>query len=274
MLLVQKNKDNHLLKIIFIHRPDSLLAQAMSESICLPSLVLANAVRRTILNDLQGYAADEATFFKNTSLQTEEMIAFSLAWAPLRWSSTGKAASLSVHNSADEKFFRTVRCRDLIGPDLEFVDPMAPIAKLAPGEELMVDVTFKAGSGREHSKFCRAVRVGCMPTKDGCTLTAWMVDPQDSVIPDALKRISSGLCSYHATRRDTDHTFEFPNDTLAILMQHYVTERLGSNMSVVSWFDKSLKVECDNPTDLHRASAIVGQVAETVSRLIASFETN
>lgn len=241
----------------------------MIEEVHVPNLVIANALRRTILNDLPGYAAIDATFLDNTSLQTEENIAFALAWSAMDHTSAGRTGALCVSNSPSNKFFKTVRCEDIEGDNLKFVDPSAPVAKLAPGEKINLKINFSAGVGRSHSKFCRVARVSCMERDTDVSLRAFLVNENDSVIARATTCLRSQMLGIEAQGVECSREFALQTDTAAILLQHYAAEILPvQNLTIVNWFKNKLLLTCDDGDDLAEAVALVRDASQQIYNIL------
>lgn len=136
---------------------------------------IGNIYRRTIMNRLNSYAIVDALILHNSSILTEEMIAFNLAW--LRLSERAGAAvsrepieealSLDITNKTRGQISVTGADMTLCRPDLPFdVDPDGRIACLGPGQAITLSCTVRRGNGAEHCKFCPARRVGLTKKED------------------------------------------------------------------------------------------------------------
>ena len=148
---------------------------AETTSLTLKNSFVANALRRVILNDIASYAPSHITLRRNTSLMTDDMLAFNIAWlklacvAPDVPAAIDRALSLTVTNT--ERSTKNVTGADfVVHADTRFkvAEPDAVVCKLAPGEELDIDVAVRRGTGKQHSKYSAATKVGVLCTGDGC----------------------------------------------------------------------------------------------------------
>jgi DNA-directed RNA polymerase subunit D len=112
---------------------------------------LANAIRRYI-NHVQTLAIDEVEIIKNDSPLYDETIAHRMGLIPLKSSkvvSDKSSAELKI-KSKEEGF---VLAEGLESKDVEIPYKKIPITALSKGQEIEINASAKAGTGKEHSKF-------------------------------------------------------------------------------------------------------------------------
>jgi len=134
------------------------------------SVYLANAIRRTILNEVPTMAIEDVEFRKNNSLLYDEIIAHRLGLIPLK-------TDLKTYNYAEECTCKAEGCakcqtvgslkvkgpRMVLASDLKFKDPAIkpafpdmPIVLLLKNQELELEATAVLGKGKVHSKWIPA----------------------------------------------------------------------------------------------------------------------
>lgn len=128
---------------------------------------LANAVRRSIMEEVPVMAIEEVTFIKNTSALYDEIIAHRLGLTPL-------STDLKGYNLIEDckcKGKGCMRCQlkfvlEAKGPCVVYAEnlkskdskirpvyPKMPIVKLLKGQTLQIEAIAKLGKGKEHAKF-------------------------------------------------------------------------------------------------------------------------
>uniref|UniRef100_A0A6C0KG53 DNA-directed RNA polymerase RpoA/D/Rpb3-type domain-containing protein n=1 Tax=viral metagenome TaxID=1070528 RepID=A0A6C0KG53_9ZZZZ len=143
----------------------------MTVTVRTPSVGVGNALRRTILNELETYAPHEVLVRENSSLLTDEMLAFNLAWLKLTACPSvggGQHADLVLPSALTIDVCNTTsKTRAVRGSDftvnalaISVAEPTALVCKLGPGEALRLDVDVARGRGATHCKFSPASRVG------------------------------------------------------------------------------------------------------------------
>lgn len=111
---------------------------------------IANAIRRSLLNDVTTYAPKSICIQKNTSCQTDEYIAHRVGLIPFDYPKNVTIEdiphlSCSVTGS-------TAFSKDLVG-DFFRATQNVPIMKLDNGQELSFTIEFERGTGAKHAKF-------------------------------------------------------------------------------------------------------------------------
>ncbi|MDA1196422.1 MAG: DNA-directed RNA polymerase subunit D [Nanoarchaeota archaeon] len=127
----------------------------------------ANALRRTVIEDVATMAIEDVEFRKNTSILYDEIIAHRLGLIPL----TTDLKSYMLPEDVDEDQRESARCRlsmtlNAKGPctvyakDIESMDPKVkpvegdmPIVKLLKGQSLELECGAFLGKGKEHVKW-------------------------------------------------------------------------------------------------------------------------
>lgn len=129
--------------------------------------IVANTLRRLIVEEVPSLAIEEVTFIKNNSVLYDEVIAHRLGLIPLK-------ADLKSYNMPSECKCKDKGCSmcqihfklDVKGPatvyseDLKFTEPKVlaaypkmPIAKLLKGQRLEIEGIAILGNGKIHTKF-------------------------------------------------------------------------------------------------------------------------
>ena len=132
---------------------------------------LANAVRRSIMEEVPVMAIEEVTFVKNTSALYDEIIAHRLGLTPL-------STDLKGYNLIQDckcKGKGCMRCQlkfvlEAKGPCVVYAEnlkskdskirpvyPKMPIVKLLKGQTLQIEAIAQLGKGKEHAKFSPAL---------------------------------------------------------------------------------------------------------------------
>jgi len=132
---------------------------------------LANAVRRSIMEEVPVMAIEEVTFVKNTSALYDEIIAHRLGLTPL-------STDLKGYNLIEDckcKGKGCMRCQlkfvlEAKGPCVVYAEnlkskdskirpvyPKMPIVKLLKGQTLQIEAIARLGKGKQHAKFSPAL---------------------------------------------------------------------------------------------------------------------
>ncbi len=132
---------------------------------------LANAVRRSIMEEVPVMAIEEVTFVKNTSALYDEIIAHRLGLTPL-------STDLKGYNLIEDckcKGKGCMRCQlkfvlEAKGPCVVYAEnlkskdskirpvyPKMPIVKLLKGQTLQIEALARLGKGKQHAKFAPAL---------------------------------------------------------------------------------------------------------------------
>jgi DNA-directed RNA polymerase subunit D len=135
---------------------------------------LVNAIRRTLLSEIQKLAIDEVIFYDNTSPMTNEIVAHRLSMIPIPADvdlfvprdqcACGGAGcpNCTLIYTLSKEGPCTVYSGDLEAQRSEFSikDKEIPIVKLAEGQRLILEAMAILGSAREHVKYQAAFAVG------------------------------------------------------------------------------------------------------------------
>lgn len=113
---------------------------------------LANALRRTIIMDIEVWAPDTVTFEVNTSCQTDEYIAHRIGLIPFKKIGEGTEMKINVKG-------RTVFTSDLVGNSFEFVND-CEIIEMIENQELNATINFKLKKGSTHARYKLCSGVG------------------------------------------------------------------------------------------------------------------
>ena len=151
-------------------------------------LSTANALRRTLLSDLQAFAIEEVDFLQNTSPMFNEYIASRLGLIPFTYEES-VAADAKITLSLNAEGPCMVYSRDLKSSDdkIRPFNENVPIMKLAAGQKLSFDATAVKGTAKQHAKFqCALASYAAVPELKKKGSASW-----DSV----LKNMPSELVS-------------------------------------------------------------------------------
>ena len=109
---------------------------------------MLNALRRSLLEDVENIAPKSVTITTNTTCQNDEYIAHRLSMIPFEKKVDDEDAegSLSVED-------KTAWASELCGNIVPLVD--VPIMKMRKGQQLDLSIEFTKGRGADHVKFSR-----------------------------------------------------------------------------------------------------------------------
>ena len=150
---------------------------AEAEWLCIMSFVIpcenvveANTARRYMLNSISRWAAHRVEIVENTTLLTDEMIAFYLAWAPLKTEVPGRpgdvltqAIDLVVTGAPPRhNQFEVIRMGrlNLKSDNFKIPDDHMPLFKIQDQERLHLRIDVRCGTGYEHCKYCPIIKAG------------------------------------------------------------------------------------------------------------------
>lgn len=135
------------------------------------SILTANSIRRAIMTEVPTMAVEHVFIYKNTSVMDDEILAHRLGLIPLRTnlekyvpndececkSELGcQKCSVTLYLEAKaEDEVKLVYSKDIRAEDEETspVDPDIPIVKLAPGQEISIEMRAIMGRGKDHAKW-------------------------------------------------------------------------------------------------------------------------
>lgn len=132
-------------------------ARAASYTVTLPGGAgFCNAVRRSLIEDVESWAPRRVTFRTNTSCQTDEFLSHRIGLVPFRRAVEQGATTLDLRVAGPT----TVRAADLVGSGMEAVYPDIEIMVLAGGQELDLTVEFDKRAGSAHTRYAPCGAVG------------------------------------------------------------------------------------------------------------------
>ena len=125
--------------------------------------VTANTCRRILFNDIPTYAIHKVTIVSNTTMMTDEMVAFALAWVCLRArqpSSIGDILENALEIDVIARtsgMYQVVRAKDLLvkSPKIQISEPDSPIFKIAQGQRLALRMDAPMGFATQSSSGLR-----------------------------------------------------------------------------------------------------------------------
>ena len=123
-----------------------------------------NAVRRTLLSDLEAEAPCEAVVRTNTSCQTDEFLAHRLGLVPFRRVGNGDTMELRAQGPC------TVCARDLVGPAFAAVHPDLEVMVLGDARQrLDLTLRFDKRAASAHARYATCAGVGMAEGEGGGT---------------------------------------------------------------------------------------------------------
>lgn len=118
-----------------------------------------NALRRTILSDIQTEAPVSVTIKKNVTSHTDEFIAHRIGLIPFKRTGNGNTISLHATGSC-------VVTSDLFtGPSFESIHSNIELVVLGKGHELHIEVKFDSQPSGKHSRYSPCYAVGMKPAE-------------------------------------------------------------------------------------------------------------
>lgn len=142
----------------------------------------ANAVRRTLLSDVQAWAAARVTVRVNTSCQTSEFLAHRIGLIPLKRVGNGDVLRLVARGP------RVVTAGEFTGPGFEAVHPQIEVMLLAEGQELDLDVHVDRRPASAHARYSPCAGVGMQTLDDGTDRVRLSFASNDDRAPRELLR--------------------------------------------------------------------------------------
>lgn len=116
-----------------------------------------NALRRTLISDLETEAPTSVRMIKNVTCHTDEYIAHRIGLIPFRRIGNGDTLTLNARGPC------TVTCADLSGPAFESIHNNLEILYLNTGHELHMEITFTVGRASSHARYSPCYAVGMIP---------------------------------------------------------------------------------------------------------------
>lgn len=114
---------------------------------------LANALRRTLLSDLEAWAPCSVLFRVNTSCQTDEFLSHRIGLIPFRRVGNGDDMTL-------KKTGGIVTARDVTGCAFEAVHPEIEIMDLGDSSSLDMTIHFDKRRASSHARYSTCAAVG------------------------------------------------------------------------------------------------------------------
>lgn len=168
---------------------------------------LGNALRRTLLTDLPGWAPHSVEVEANTSCQTDEFLAHRIGLVPYR--RTALAADPAVPTvplRADRTGPCTMVAGDLTSPDFEAVFPQLPLMKLGPGQRVALRATCDRRPASTHARYARCAAVGMR-----------RVRPAHEPAPETLRECEDDACELQFLTNDGSDPREALLEAVALL---------------------------------------------------------
>lgn len=143
-----------------------------------------NAVRRSLMSDLENEAPYEVEIRSNTSCLTDEFVAHRIGLVPFRRVGNGDTMTLRVVG-------RPAWTRDLVGPAFDAVGD-AELVRMTGTQEIDLTIRFDRRPASKHARYSMCAAVG-MRRVDGdrCRLTFETIDGSDPKV--AMERALDAL---------------------------------------------------------------------------------
>lgn len=119
---------------------------------------LCNALRRTLLSDIQTEAPSTARVITNVTCHTDEYLAHRVGLIPFRRVGNGNDMSLRVTGPCD------VTTAHFTGPAFEPIHTNIVILHLDEGHELNMEITFDTQHAGRHARYSPCFAVGMIPS--------------------------------------------------------------------------------------------------------------
>lgn len=153
---------------------------------------LCNALRRTLLSDIQSEAPTHVRVITNVTCHTDEYIAHRIGLIPFKRVGNGSAMSLHVNGPT------IVTTEHFIGPAFEAIYNNIPLVQLDVGHELNIEVTFDKQCAARHTRYSPCYAVGMVPSirEDDTHILSFGSNDQrtpDQLLNEALNHICKRL---------------------------------------------------------------------------------
>ena len=114
-----------------------------------------NALRRSIMNNVETFAIDKVTFYENSSPMFDEFIAHRIGLIPVKTPEKGYDSDAEIMFSLDASGPKTVYSDELKSSDkeIEVANKGIPIIKLNDDQKVRLEGKAVLGNGRKHAKF-------------------------------------------------------------------------------------------------------------------------
>ncbi|MFH1257208.1 MAG: DNA-directed RNA polymerase subunit D [Candidatus Diapherotrites archaeon] len=119
----------------------------------------ANALRRTVMNNVPVFAIEDVSFYENSGVVFDEMLAHRLALLPIKMDLKHYKEGESVTMMLEKEGPGMVYSKDVksTDPKIEVIDKRIPLTKLKKGQKLKIEMKAVAGVGKEHAKWQPAI---------------------------------------------------------------------------------------------------------------------
>lgn len=144
---------------------------------------LCNAIRRTLLSDIQTEAPSTARVITNVTCHTDEYLAHRVGLIPFRRVGNGNDMSLRASGPCD------VTTAHFIGSAFEPIHTDIVILHLDTGHELNMEITFDTQHAGRHARYSPCYAVGMIPAMEDDTHIL-SFGSNDERTPDELLRDS------------------------------------------------------------------------------------
>jgi hypothetical protein len=124
---------------------------------------LCNAIRRTLLSDIQTEAPSTTRVITNVTCHTDEYLAHRVGLIPFRRVGDGNGMSLHASGPCD------VTTAQFTGPAFEPIHANIVILRLDAGHELNLEITFDIQHAGRHARYSPCYAMGMIPAKDNDT---------------------------------------------------------------------------------------------------------
>ena len=155
---------------------------------------LANAIRRSLISDVESYAPNKVVFEVNTTCQTDEYIAHRIGLVPFCTPEFNEEdtdiRTQTVTFDCKDKTFDANQMSGSFQPAQNI-----PIIKVIQGQHVKGTIFFAKKAGKDHSRFCPIAAAGYQILKDKINFTFESINGENPInhLLQALKKLQSRL---------------------------------------------------------------------------------
>lgn len=115
----------------------------------------ANAIRRTVMQDIPCFAIEDVSIYENDSVLFDEFLAQRLGLLPIKSDAKGYKIGDSVKLVLEKEGPGTVYSKEIksTDPKVEVADKKIPLTKLGKDQKIKLEMDAVMHSGKEHVKW-------------------------------------------------------------------------------------------------------------------------
>jgi len=166
----------------------------------------ANALRRTVMNNVPIFAVEDVSVFENNSVLFDEFLAHRLAMLPIRSGLKNYGEGESVTMTLEKEGPGMVYSKDVKSTDtkVEVLEKMIPLVKLKKGQRVKLEMKAVAGTGKEHAKWQPAIAAYEQQGEDGFLFMLETHGNLDNaeIIKSAVERLKEKAAEFKKALKD------------------------------------------------------------------------